>query len=731
MTRPKPNAQWLCCASIIVLSLSACSHNGGKLKNGANLTENAQPASTSGEKKSRSSTARTSGKWLRKKDKTVASSGSPSSSTSQYDNLWERLFDLYDLPPIEHEEIDREFSWFLNHPTYIQRVQQRAEPFLYSIVRQVEKHDIPGEIALLPVIESAFQPHVVSPANAAGIWQFIPSTGRMYGLKQSRYYDGRRDVYASTRAAIKYLKKLHKDFNGDWLLAIAAYNCGEGAVGRAVQRNANRGLPTDFWSLDLPQETRTYVPRLLAVSKIFVEADQHGIDLRAIPNQAQYKAVKLNQPLDLALAADAADMSLDQLFALNPGFKRQHTDVSGSYHLFIPADKKTADFKEELERLVQERQTSGGFQVGQQELGSDSAAAVESSPAVATLDSVESAPTESRESTPVAYRSASLEPAVSKPLAEPEATPVAYTPDPAPTPAKSRYAARRASATLAVYQPDSPEPTATPQPVAEPEPSQDSPESDFSKPLSERELTPVSPSSSYRPDVQDSTAPDDAALEEQREARARAAREERAAAKAREREEREAQKERLARAERESAKEREKEAKERESRERLAHRDEAAGKHSAKDADKGRDVHDRRHPGELAAAEDKFRDPGSKKGNYTVQPGETLWAVARKHSVDVGQLAKWNNISEQTQVKAGQNLVVWGKDAGKKLVMVNSGIRPSQSIKSYTIKAGDTLFSISRRFNVSVAELRKWNGGSSLDKQIQPGKNITVQNEKD
>ncbi|SMF93982.1 membrane-bound lytic murein transglycosylase D [Methylomagnum ishizawai] len=701
MTRPKPNAQWLCCASIIVLSLSACSHNGGKLKNGANLTENAQPASTSGEKKSRSSTARTSGKWLRKKDKTVASTGGSSSSTSQYDNLWERLFDLYDLPPIEHEEIDREFSWFLNHPTYIQRVQQRAEPFLYSIVRQVEKHDIPGEIALLPVIESAFQPHVVSPANAAGIWQFIPSTGRMYGLKQSRYYDGRRDVYASTRAAIKYLKKLHKDFNGDWLLAIAAYNCGEGAVGRAVQRNANRGLPTDFWSLDLPQETRTYVPRLLAVSKIFVEADQHGIDLRAIPNQAQYKAVKLNQPLDLALAADAADMSLDQLFALNPGFKRQHTDVSGSYHLFIPADKKTADFKEELERLVQERQTSGGFQVGQQELGSDSAAAVESSPALATLDSV-----------------------------EPEATPVAYTPD--PTPVKSRFSARQAAATLAVYQPDGPEPTATPQPVAEPEPPQDGQESDFSKPLSERELTPVSPSSSYRLDSQDSTAPDDAALEEeQREARARAAREERAAAKAREREEREAQKERLARAERESAKEREKEAKARELREKFAHRDEATGKHSAKDADKGRDAHDRRHPGELAAAEDKFRDAGSKKGNYTVQPGETLWAVARKHSVDVGQLAKWNNISEQTQVKAGQNLVVWGKDAGKKLVMASAGIRPSQSIKSYTIKAGDTLFSISRRFNVSVAELRKWNGGSSLDKQIQPGKNITVQNEKD
>ena len=150
---------------------------------------------------------------------------------SQYDTLWDRLFALYALPPIDHPDIDRELNWFANHPAYLERAQNRAEPFLYSIVKLVEKKNVPGEIALLPIVESAFQPHVVSSARAAGIWQFIPSTGTNYGLKRNHSYDGRRDVYASTKAAIKYLKKLHGDF-GDWLLAIAAYNCGEGAVGR-------------------------------------------------------------------------------------------------------------------------------------------------------------------------------------------------------------------------------------------------------------------------------------------------------------------------------------------------------------------------------------------------------------------------------------------------------------------------------------------------------------------
>lgn len=286
---------------------------------------------------------------------------------SQYDTLWDRLFALYALPPIDHPDIDRELSWFANHPAYLERAQNRAEPFLYSIVKLVEKRNVPGEIALLPIVESAFQPNVVSPAKAAGIWQFIPSTGTNYGLKRSHSYDGRRDVYASTKAAIKYLKKLHGDF-GDWLLAIAAYNCGEGAVGRAIKRNQAAGLPTDFWSLNLPQETRAYVPKLLAVSRLFADAEKYGISLKDLPNMAKYKPVKVSNQLDLALAADAAGISLDKLYELNPGFRGQIADVDGSYHLYIPAEKKAADFRQEIERLSLQRGSLGRSTPYQEEI---------------------------------------------------------------------------------------------------------------------------------------------------------------------------------------------------------------------------------------------------------------------------------------------------------------------------------------------------------------------------
>lgn len=583
MRRQKTDARLLCYASIVVLSLSACSQHGGKLKSDGTITENAQSVSTSeGKKGYLSQGGKNGGRWLRKKDRSLAAGTSGARSSSQYDNLWDRLFDLYDLPPIEHEEIERELEWFVNHPSYIDRVQSRAEPFLYSIVKQVEKHDIPGEIALLPVIESAFQPHVVSPANAAGIWQFIPSTGRIYGLKRSRSYDGRRDVYASTKAAIKYLKKLHNDFNGDWLLAIAAYNCGEGAVGRAIQKNIAHNLPTDFWSLDLPQETRSYVPRLLAVAKLFGDAEHYGIDLHPIPNIAKFKPVKVNAQVNLALAADAADMSLDKLHELNPGFKGQYADVEGSYHLFIPAEKKTSEFRQELERLVMEdERTFQRFEPSPMDVSAETTA-----PSVVKLSSA--APV-------IPVREASIERDFSVPS--------------------------------------------------------------FSNERREREIT-----------------------------------REKGAAK-----------------------------EVGQSRERETEAPRPLVKNMTRVVE--------RHGPEPVAVLERASERSAKKQTYIVQPGETLWAVARKHSVGVGQLAKWNGFPETTAVKAGQTLLMWNNDAGKKLTLVSSGIRSSQSIK-YTVREGDTLFSISRRFKVSVADLRKWNG-TNVEKQMQPGRNITVQLDSD
>lgn len=332
MQLPKSRVRWVACTLVGVILMAGCSKN--EVKKAPTIPDSSQAELMQ------------AGKGKKKRD----------SRGSQYDTLWDRLFALYALPPIDHPDIDRELSWFANHPGYLERAQNRAEPFLYSIVKLVEKKNVPGELALLPIVESAFQPHVVSPARAAGIWQFIPSTGTNYGLKRSRFYDGRRDVYASTKAAIKYLSKLHRDF-GDWLLAIAAYNCGEGTVGRAIRRNEAAGLPTDFWSLNLPQETRAYVPRLMAVARLFADSERYGISLKDLPNSAKYKPVKISNQLDLALAADAAGISLDKLYELNPGFKGQYADVEGSYHLYIPAEKKAAEFRQDVERLSGQRRS--------------------------------------------------------------------------------------------------------------------------------------------------------------------------------------------------------------------------------------------------------------------------------------------------------------------------------------------------------------------------------------
>ena len=358
MTQRRKNPFLLCYASIFALALCSCSQNTGKGGPDASLNDPTGAASTGQAKKPR--TFHISRNGLRR----LQAAKKAGLGGKKYDNLWDRLFALYDLPQIEHESIDREMEWFVNHPDYLDRVQTRAEPFLYNIVLHLEKKGVPGELALLPVIESAFQPHVISPANAAGIWQFIPETGKRYGLKKSHHYDGRRDVYASTRAAIKYLRKLHDQFDGDWLLAVAGYNCGEGAVARAIERNQAKGLPTDFWSLDLPQETRSYVPRLLAVSRIFADADQYGVALHALPNRALFRTVKVHSQLDLAVAANAAEISLEKLFELNPGFSHQKADLDGGYRLFVPAGNYRT-FKEELGRLEEQSALLGNRRGGQ------------------------------------------------------------------------------------------------------------------------------------------------------------------------------------------------------------------------------------------------------------------------------------------------------------------------------------------------------------------------------
>ncbi len=270
---------------------------------------------------------------------------------AKYKNtVWERLISLYSLPEIENERINRELNWYLRHPAYLARVQQRAEPYLHLILDEVEAKNIPGELALLPIVESAFLPEAYSKSDASGLWQFIPATGRLYGLQQNAWYDGRRDVYASTKAATSFLKHLGETFDGDWHLALASYNYGKGNVRKAIEKNENLNLDTDYWSLDLPKETADYVPRLLAVAKIFANADKYNINLQHIPNRPYCELVDVKSQLDLNKAAELANTPLNEFLKLNPGFNYSSTAPQGPHHLLIPV-AKAQSFKQNLAQL--------------------------------------------------------------------------------------------------------------------------------------------------------------------------------------------------------------------------------------------------------------------------------------------------------------------------------------------------------------------------------------------
>ncbi|MDT8370923.1 MAG: LysM peptidoglycan-binding domain-containing protein [Gammaproteobacteria bacterium] len=254
-------------------------------------------------------------------------------------DLWQRIRNGYaiastTMQPDTHTQLE----WFIKHPDYVNRVVERARPYLHYIVDELEQRNMPLEIALLPVVESGFQPYAYSSGRAAGLWQFIPGTGKVYGLEQNWWYDGRRDVIASTKAAIDYLQKLHNDF-GNWQLALAAYNCGEGTVGRAIKRNQQAGQPTDFWSLNLPKETSAYVPKLMAVAHLVKNPDKYNIALSPIDNVPFLTIVDTGSQIDLSLAAKLANITTDEMYQLNPGFNQFATSPDGPHQLVVPVDK--------------------------------------------------------------------------------------------------------------------------------------------------------------------------------------------------------------------------------------------------------------------------------------------------------------------------------------------------------------------------------------------------------
>ncbi|MDX8386042.1 MAG: transglycosylase SLT domain-containing protein [Gallionella sp.] len=269
-------------------------------------------------------------------------------------DLWLRIRENFVMPPLKSRLIKKHEKWYARNPEYVLRMSDRARRYLFYIVEEVERRGMPSEIALLPIIESAFRPGANSSAGAAGIWQFIPSTGKYFGLEQNWWYDGRRDIVGATNGALDYLQKLHDQF-GDWQLALAAYNWGENAVARSQAKNRRRGKPTNYSSIRMPRETRNYVPKLMAVKNIINDPAKFGLVLTEISDEPYFEVLATSQHIDVKVAAALADVSIDEFNALNPAHNRPVMLQDTSNIVLLPKDK-VATFRENLakndQRLV-------------------------------------------------------------------------------------------------------------------------------------------------------------------------------------------------------------------------------------------------------------------------------------------------------------------------------------------------------------------------------------------
>ena len=287
-------------------------------------------------------------------------------------NLWQEIrggFSFSDALPalaeLNHnkstktpeQRVERYRKRLLASSASIQDVTENAEPYLYFVVSELKAKNLPLEIALLPIVESRYDPFAYSPGRASGLWQFIPATGKHYGLHQDWWQDKRRDTVLATRSAITYLSALHKRFDNDWLLAMAAYNAGQGNVAKAIRKNKNLGMPTDYWSLDLPKETQHYIPKLLAWRDIIKHADRYGVDLKPIANAPHFTLVDIGSQIDLAEAADLAGVGIDTIYNLNSSYNRWATDPKAPHLLAVPVNSATI-LKQKLRSLTSDQRLS-------------------------------------------------------------------------------------------------------------------------------------------------------------------------------------------------------------------------------------------------------------------------------------------------------------------------------------------------------------------------------------
>ncbi|MBB71531.1 MAG: lytic transglycosylase [Legionellales bacterium] len=258
---------------------------------------------------------------------------------SDNSDVWHMVVDDFKLPHYSNTpEVQKQIDWYASHPKYLEKIAKQATPYLYYIYHRTHSRGLPGELVLLPMIESTYDPFAYSAVGAAGLWQFMPGTASGFGIKQNWWYDGRKAIVPSTKAALDYLTYLDNFFNGNWLLGIAAYDSGEGTIQHAIDRNAKKGRRGDFWDLAVPVETVSYVPRLLALATIIENPKKYNVHLPPIPNTPYFTEVDVGHQIDLAEAAKMADMHVNKLYQLNPGYIRWATDPDGPYKLLIPVE---------------------------------------------------------------------------------------------------------------------------------------------------------------------------------------------------------------------------------------------------------------------------------------------------------------------------------------------------------------------------------------------------------
>ncbi|WHI49797.1 LysM peptidoglycan-binding domain-containing protein [Microbulbifer sp. MLAF003] len=289
---------------------------------------------------------------------TTISTPEPEEEALPPTDIWERLRRGFRLNHrVDNTKVQDYIAYFSRNEGYMARVSERSRRYIFHVVEELEEANLPLELALLPIVESAYDPFAYSHARASGMWQFIPSTGRSFGLQQNWWYDGRRDVHESTRAAVKYFNYLMERFDGDWELALAAYNAGEGTVRRAVERNRRKGLGTSFWDLKLPRETKRYVPQLLALAEVVSRPDYYKVPLHDIANEPYYARVDVGSQIDMAQAAELAEIEVDELYLLNPGYNRWATDPNGNHQLLIPIENQDV-FEAALKELPENQRVT-------------------------------------------------------------------------------------------------------------------------------------------------------------------------------------------------------------------------------------------------------------------------------------------------------------------------------------------------------------------------------------